>query len=317
MRSSFVVLSGTAPKGECARVWAAGAEIGKVCAGQTENQSAKADLTRIGFQRILRLPSGLTSIEVRPERNPAGNISRIEITVEPHSASPPSEVHGAAVHWERMRPGDVVLSHSLNSEQTDLYNAVFTHAGLYFGPGSDGVPLMAEAVTAADAEGLGEVRTVPIEQSMAFRRGQSVTILRPAVPLNTRERLALFEFLGSVVNRGIRYWSAAEDFSNLYTAWILWDPRADRPRDPARFSHVLESLESRKFATDRFTCAGLVWRAYWAATQGRVDLASPNHTEIGGRLAGAFTPGFLGRVQPYYISPDSLYRSGKLLEVGE
>jgi hypothetical protein len=305
------VLSGTATEGECARVLSAGAEIAKVCVSQTANQSGRADFRTSGFQRVLRLPPGSRSIELRPEGGATESCCRIEIAVEAPSATPATEVH-----WERMRPGDVVLSHSLGSEQADLYNAVFTHASIYFGPAPDGVALMAEAVTAADAQGLGEVRTVPIEQSMAFRRGTSVVILRPALPLNPRERQALLEFLGSVVNRGLTYWSA-EDFSNIYSAWLLWDPRAERPRDPVRFARVLDTLESRKFATDRFTCAGLVWRAYWTATEGRVDLAAPNRAEIGGRLAGAFTPGFLARVQSCYISPDSLYRSGKLLEVKE
>jgi hypothetical protein len=306
IRSSFVVISGAAPRDECAQVLLAGVEAARVCASQAGT-----------FERIVHLPSGRASIELRPDNQRTERPSAIELTIEPPPASFASGARTAEVHWEWMRSGDVVLSHSLGSEQADLYNAVFTHAAVYFGPASDGAALMAEAVTAADAEGLGEVRTVPIEQSMAFRHGTTVAILRPAAPLSLGERQALLEFLGSVVNRGLRYWSAAEDFSNLYSAWILWDPRADRPRDPVRFARVLDTLESRKFATDRFTCAGLVWRAYWTATQGRVDLAAPNHAEIGGRLAGALTRGFLARVQPWYILPDSLYRSGKLVEVRE
>ncbi len=300
IHSPFVVLAGTAPDGECARISSADPAVQRICSVAGE------------FHRILHLPPGRSSIEVKPEGLPAEEDSRIEIAVESPSTSSLSEVH-----WERLRIGDVVLSRSIGSQQADLYDAVFTHAGLYYGPSADGVPLIAEAVGPDDAEGLGEVRTVPIEQSFPFRRGENVAILRPAQPLTKSEQQELLEFLGRVVNKGLRYWSAAEDFSNMYSAWILWNPRADRPRDPVRFERIVHRLESSKLATDRFTCASLVWRAYWTATGGRVDLATPNRAEIGGRLGGAFTPGFLARVRPYFISPDSLYRSGKLVEVQE
>jgi len=303
IHSSFVALSGTAPEGGCARVLSAGAEIAKVCAGEAGDPSA--------FQRIVRLPAGASSIELHSEGQRLNPLA-IAVVVEP-----PATQSGAKVPWERMRPGDVVLSHSIGSEQADLYDAEFTHAAIYDGPSWEGAPLIAEAVTAEDAQGLGEVRTVPIEQSMAFRRGQRVAICRPVSPLRPRERRALLDFLGSVVNRGLKYWGTAEDFSYLYAAWMLWDQRADRPRDEARFARIVQVMESRKLATDRFTCATLVWRAYWAATEGNLDLASPNRAGIGGRLAGAFKPGFLRRVSPYYITPDSLYRSGKLREAEE
>jgi len=306
------VLSGAAAEGECARVSSGGSEIARVCADRAGTPAEGQGSQGFRFERILRLPPGLTSIEIKPEGHPADHSSRIEFTVDPPVAKAAPEVH-----WERMRPGDIVLSHSLHSEQTDLYNAVYTHAGIYFGPAPDGAALIAEAVTAADAEGLGEVRTVPIEQSLAFRLGTSVAILRPSTALRPVEERALVEFLGSVANRGLKYWSVAEDFSNMYSAWVLWDSRADRPRDPAAFERVVERLNASKLTTARFNCAGLIWRAYWTATQGRVDLATPNRAEIGGRLAGAFTPAFLARVQPYFISPDTLYRSGKLVEVQE
>ena len=303
IHSSFVVLSGTAPDGACARVFSTGAEIANVCAGEAGDPSA--------FQRILCLRPGENSIELRPEGQTAGPLS-VAVMVEP-----PVVQSSAKVRWERMLPGDVLLSHSIGSEQSDLYNAVFTHAAIYYGPSADGVPLIAEAVTAEDAQGLGEVHTVPIEQSMAFRRGERVAICRPVASLSLRERRSLLDFLGGVVNRGLRYWSTAADFSYLYSAWMLWDPRDDRPRDEARFARIVQVMESRKLSTDRFTCATLVWRAYWSATEGRLDLASPNRAKIGGRLAGAFKPGFLQRVSPYYITPDSLYESGKLSEVVE
>jgi len=303
IHSSFVALSGAAPAGGCAEVFSDGVRIAQVCAGSNGDPFA--------FQRILRLPPGARSIELRSPgaevRTPA-----VGITIEP-----PGAQAAADAPWERMLPGDVVLSHSIGSEQGDLYNAVFTHAAICYGPSADGVPLIAEAVTAEDAQGLGEVRTVPIEQSMAYRRGERVAIYRSVAPLSLHERRALIEFLGSVVNHGLRYWSASEDFSNLYAAWLLWDPRADRPRDAGRFARLLNTMESRKLARDRFTCASLIWRAYWTATQGRLDLASPNCEHLGGRLGGALSPAFLRRIGSYYVSADSLLCGGKLREVAE
>lgn len=228
---------------------------------------------------------------------------------------PPAAKEASPVHWEALQPGDILLSHSIGSEQGTLYDATFTHAAIYMGAGTDGTPHFAEAVIAADAQGLGEVRSVPIEDSLVYTRGQRVAIYRPAMPLSPSQMEATLSFLRTAVRSGARYWNADEDFSLMYEAWTLWNPKAAAPANTRKFRHVLDQMRDRKFSTERFTCASLVWRAYWTGTGGQLDLAAPNRASIGGRLGNAVSAEFLARVAPYYVSPDSLMLSGKLQEI--
>ena len=201
------------------------------------------------------------------------------------------------------------------SIQRSLYNPRYTHAAIYLGPGPDGVALLAEAVSEELAAGLGEIRAVPIEQALPWRGADAVDIFRLQGGLPSSEREELVRFVRGIVNGGSRFWSTGEEFAALYTVWLQWDQRRDRPVQEARFRAALERLQAHKLSLGRFNCATLVWRAYWEASKGRVDLGDPNRMEFAGRLATAFTPAFLERVRPYFLGPDALYLSGRLERV--
>jgi hypothetical protein len=293
IQSGFVGVSGRAASRACLPAQLDGRDLLPLCA----DSSGRLD-------SLLRVSSGRHEILI------GGRV----ITF---SAHPPSTPPASDVRWDLLQPADVILSHSIGSEQGDLYDATYTHAAIYLGPDENGTALLGEAVVEADAQGLGEVRTVSIENGLSYKRGQKIGIFRPVAPVSPTERDAVLAFVRGVVNRGLPYWSADQDFSLLYDAWLLWDAKLDRPRNSKRFQLVLDKLRSRKFARDRFTCAGLIWLAYWSGTHEKVDLAEPNRARIGGRMANALSPGFLARVNPYYVSPDSFLLAGKLREVSQ
>jgi hypothetical protein len=291
IRSNFVGVAGRAASSTCYPAELDHEDLPPICA------DSGGHLTR-----LLQLSFGHHELLIAHQN--------IQLKMEPPDTKPASRVR-----WDLLQPGDILLSHSIGSEQGSLYDATYTHAAIYLGPGDDGTALFAEAVIEADAQGLGEVRTVPIESSLVYTRGQTVGIFRPASPVSPEQLGATLAFVRGVVNRGAHYWSADEDFSLLYNAWVLWDQKGGRPRNARRFQQVLYQLEARKFSTQRFTCAGLVWRAYWNGTNGKLDLADPNRARMGGRMANALSAAFLARVGPYFVSPDSLLLSGKLQEV--
>jgi hypothetical protein len=288
--SHFIAITGRGGAGACFPAQLDHTDLAPICADSSSR-----------FTRLMQLSAGRHELQIAQQR--------ISITIEPPETKPAS-----SVDWELLQPGDILLSHSIGSEQGELYAAKYTHTAIYMGPNERGMALVGEAVIEADAQGLGEVRTVPIENSLVYSRGRTAGIYRPASPLTPAEIDATLAFVRSVVNRA-RYWNADEDFSLLYSAWALWDQKAGGPRNARRFQLILDQLQARKLSTERFTCASLIWRAYWTGTHGTLDLADPNRARVGGRMANALSASFLARVTPYFVSPDSLLLSGKLREV--
>jgi len=110
--------------------------------------------------------------------------------------------------------------------------------------------------------------------------------------------------------RGLPFQEAG-NFGDIYRAWLLWDPKRDRPRDAAEFQHLLDGLRRRLLATDAYDCATLVWHAYRDNTAGHIDLASPNRIAWGG-AAERESKRLVAALQPLLILPDSFALSGKL-----
>ena len=299
INSAFVALEAAAPPGACFEIAVDDRRIAGACADPSGHLEA-----------VIRAAQGSHVLRISSRNDPRATPGELHIVANPPAVSPRAEAR-----WELLREGDVVLSGSETSIQRSLYNPRYTHAAMYLGPGPNGAALLAEAVSEELAAGLGEIRAVPIEQALPWREADVIDIFRLKDGLPPSERQQLIGFVRGRVNRGLKFWSTAEEFAALYTVWLQWDQRRDRPVQEARFRAALDRLQAYKLSLDRFNCATLIWRAYWEASEGRIDLGSPNRMEFGGRLATAFTPAFLERVRPYFLGPDALYRSGRLERV--
>ena len=297
--SAFVALTAAAPAGSCFEIARDEQRIGGACTDQ-----------RGHFDVVIRAAKGNHTILISGREDPTVTLRAIHVTTNPPGGSPRT-----AGPWDRLREGDVILSRSAESIQTALYEPRYTHAALYLGPGPDGAALLAEAVNEESAGGLGEVRAVPIEQTLEWREAQSIDIFRLRGGLSSPDREAVLAFARGVVSRGLKFWTTGEEFAALYAVWLQWDQHRDRPVHAARFQQALNRLQTHKFSMEKFNCATFIWRAYWEGSQERIDLGDPNRMKFGGRLAAAFTPAFLDRVRPYFLGPDSLYLSGRLEQV--
>ena len=257
------------------------------------------------FALLLRLPPGGYDLRVRPSAEPS--LASQPIRFRTQAPPPPS----CPAHYENLQPADIVLVHTRDSNQSQLYSPTYTHAALYLGPRADGVPLIAEAVTGEQAASNDPVGAVPLSESLGWRNADRVAIFRPNPPLTPAERARAIAWTRETTARGLPFWSVTEDFGLLFRVWLMWDPRLDAPRDPRGFEHVLEALRARKLALDRFDCATLVWRAYWEATHGRVDLSVPNRVAFGG-VGATMSARFLARLRPNFLLPDTFALNGKL-----
>lgn len=297
--SAYVALNGTASPDHCVEVTLDGQRPRSTCADSSGH-----------FEMVVPAAQGNHILNVAPAEESASTAITIRTQTDP-----PVGVPLAAARWDLLREGDIILSHDAHSPQNALYAPVYTHAALYLGAGAGGAAEIAEAVSEESADGLGEVRSVPIEESLAWRTAQKIDLLRVNGGLGPRDRESILRFAKGLVNRELKFWSASDDFGAVYSMWLQWDPQHDRPLNPVRFQKALDGLRARKFSDQRFNCTTLVWRSYWEGSQGQIDLAAPNRMTLGGQFAHAFTPAFLGRVLPDFLTPDSLYRSGKLIPV--
>ena len=83
-----------------------------------------------------------------------------------------------------MCTADILVTSALGSPQTSLYGPNYAHAAPYLGGDSDGTPLIAEAVTAAEASSFGQVRALPLELSTVYQGyPTSVAVFRATQPL--------------------------------------------------------------------------------------------------------------------------------------
>lgn len=231
----------------------------------------------------------------------------VSITAEPPSAAP------TPFDYSRLQPGDVILDEGNDSAQNSLYRSTYTHAALYLGPAPDGTPLIAEAVNSDLAGGLGDVRAVSPELSLAFAGASRVDLFRFAGDPSIPRRAAAWT--RSTVARSPSFWSTTEDFAAIYQLWRLWNFHTDAPFNRARFAAALARLRARKWSLDRFNCATLVWRAFYEAGGPSADLSTPNLAFDSGSVLGITTPALLARVRPVIIVADTLARNGLLRPV--
>jgi hypothetical protein len=259
------------------------------------------------FDAVIRPNPGEHKLQVRVATAPENISSLVNVRVD-NRGEP-----GVPGLYENLREGDIILSRDLSSLQVSIYNPHYTHASLFLGPDSDGTPVILEPVTNQASASYGVIAAIPVEESLAWMRLQT-GIYRLPRGLQPGERDRLLAWGRMVANREASFWSVTHDFGALYRTWLMWDFEKDRPRDPAEFDQQIATLRGRRRATDRFDCVTLVWRAYYEATEGRVDLTVPNRASFDG-AGRSVTPRFLARVKLVLIVPDTFALNGKLVRV--
>jgi hypothetical protein len=256
------------------------------------------------FDAVLRLKPGERELRVRVLGDAGSASTPVNVRVSDGHSAPL-----VAGLYENLREGDIVLSRDLDSVQLPIYNPRYTHAGLYLGPDPDGTPVVIEPVANERSGSYGVIAAVPIEESLSWTCIEAgLYRLKGGFRLGERDRLLAWGRL--VAKRQALFWTAS-NFGSFYRLWLMWDFEKDRPRDPAEFEAQIAALRARMNATDRLDCAALVWQAYQAGTEGRVDLGTPNQTTFAG-VGHSMTPRFLARVKPVVIVPDTFATNGKL-----
>lgn len=295
-RSHFVGIDGTAPPASRLEVLD---ESGTIATLISEADGH--------FDVVVRLKPGSRKLRVRMAGHADDIPAEVSIRVADHGAP------GSIGLYENLREGDIILSRDLSSLQVSIYDPHYTHAGLYLGPDPDGTPVILEPVTYKGSASYGVIAAVPIEESLAWMRIQT-GIFRLKVGLQPAERNRLLAWGRMLANREASFWSVTRDFGSLYRTWLMWDFEKDRPRNSAEFDQQIATLRARLKATDRFDCVTLIWRAYHEATQGRVDLATPNLARFQG-AGRSVTPRFLARIKPVLLAPDTFALSDKVVQV--
>jgi hypothetical protein len=256
------------------------------------------------FECILRLSAGAHQLSVR---SAAGKFS-IQLEIAANAA--PS----TSAPYESMQTGDVILAHDRNSQQDALYQPVYTHAALYVGPDGEGNPQLLEAVPEDIATRRGPIAIVPIQESVVWLEADRLDIFRPTGGLQRGDRARIVDWARRTAARGLPF--RTNELGDLYRAWLLWDPVADKPRDEEEFASIVNELRDRLQASDSYDCATLVWHAYLDNTSQHIDLAAPNRVTWRGAAVNE-SPRFRDILHPLVILPDSFALSGKLRRVGQ
>lgn len=256
------------------------------------------------FDAVLRLKPGERELRVRVVGDPASASTPTSLTV--------SDDHGALLVpglYENLHEGDIVLSRDPGSVQVPIYNPRYTHASLYLGPDPDGTPVILETVENEASASYGVIAAVPLEESLSWTCIEA-GLYRLEGGFRPGERDRLLAWGRMVAKRQAPFWTVS-NFGSFYRLWLMWDFEKDRPRNPLEFQSQIEALRTRMNASDSFDCVTLIWQAYQAGTEGRVDLVTPNDTTFAG-VGHSMTPRFLARVKPVVIVPDTFAQNGKL-----
>jgi hypothetical protein len=293
-RSGFVAIDGTAPPSSRLEIFDRETLITTLASEEDGH-----------FDTVLRLKPGKRELRVRVLGDPGSASVPISLTV--------SDDHGVPLVgglYENLREGDILLSRNSSSVQVTIYDPRYTHAGLYLGPDPDGTPVILEPVGNEASASYGVIAAVPIEENLSWTCTETGVYRLPG-GFRPGERDRLLVWGRTIAKRGLPFWSVSRDFGSFYRLWLMWDFEKDRPRDPAEFDAQIADLRARMNATDRLDCVALVWQAYQAGTERRVDLGTPNQTTFAG-LGHSMTPRFLARVKTIVIVPDTFALNGKL-----
>jgi hypothetical protein len=313
-QSQFAAISGTGTPGDKLNVLVAGAPVGTVTVDSEGNWEALPYVAPFG-----------SSVTIQVQDQSSFNSSNT-ITVHPYVAPPPGIV-GPAITFTRLLPlrkADIFVTADPSSAQVWFYGPTFTHTALYLGGDADGTPWVAEAVTSTEAEAniFGQVRSVPLEHSLAWNGAVTMTAWHPRLPLTGATRSAIVTWAQNITIQGLPYGNIASMSSEVLAADALWAIESVTPT-PAiltRFNGFLTLLNSAKNSTTSFVCSTLVWRAYWEGTAHTLDISTPNNItatpgSVLGNLPTPFRDAFIAQLASVFVVPQTFVTSPKLSQV--
>ncbi len=304
-QSQFVAISGTGTPGDNLDVLVGGFSVGQVQVDSEGNWEALPYVSLYG-----------SSVTIQVQDQTSSNSSNT-ITVHPSLASflpgPPNPPNSLTALLP-LRKADILVTADPSSPQVLLFGATYTHTALYLGGDPNGTPMVAEAVTAAEAGASGQqVRSLPLEQTLAWA---SVTIsgFRPRTPLAGVTRNAIVAWPAGVANQGLPFWSTA-DFALILGADVLFN--ASLGTLSPYFNSFLNAVNALKNSTSTFLCSTLVWRAYYEGTSHTLDISTPNLMSAQpGSLLASFSPAFIAQLDSVLLVPETLARnSPKLMQI--
>ncbi len=307
-QSQFVAISGTGTPGEMLDVIVGGLPIGSVVVDPEGNWEALPYVSLYG-----------SSVTVQVQDQTSSNSSNA-ITVHPSLASflpgPTSPPNSLTVLLP-LRKTDIFVTASYTSPQSFLYGPNYTHTALYLGGDHNGTPLIAEAVTATEAGSLigtaGQVRSIPLDQSLAWTQSQRISAWHPRIALPGATRSAIVTWAQSITSQGLPYWSTV-DFGLIPAAHALFF--ATGGTLSPRFNAFLNEINTLTNSTSTFICSTLVWRAYYEGTSHTLDLSNPNLMSTQpGSLIGGYSPAFIAQLAAVFVVPETFARSPQLKQI--
>ena len=317
-RSQFVALSGTGEPGDSLDVLVGGLSVGQVKVDSEGNWEALPYVSLYGSSATVQVQDQTTS-----------NLSNT-ITVHPSLAAflpGPSSPPNSLTALLPLRKADIFVTASDTSPQYFLYGPNYTHAALYLGGDSNGTPLIAEAITAAEAGSLigtaGQVRSIPLDQSLAWTQSQRISAWHPKTALSGATRSAIVTWAQNITSQGLPYWSTGQLVGLPAAANALY-----LIGQTALAERYLKEIYALTTSTSTFICSTLVWRAYYEGTGHTLDISQPN-------LMSAQSPSLMATFSQNFINlflsqapvgctvwcgstlmvPETLVRSGKLSQI--
>lgn len=219
-----------------------------------------------------------------------------------------------------LRAADILVTADPSSPQEILYGPNYTHTALYLGGDTDGTPLVAEAVTSSEAGTLGQVRSLPLEETLAWG-SNTIAAFRPIASLSPSgsTRASIVQWAKNITSQALPYWGLL-DLALPVEACLDWNPIFHIPLNPVKFWSYMAALNQDTQSTNKFICSTLVWHSYLAGTGGTLDISKPNNMSIApktilGALPCAKDGVFLQDLAAKFIVPETFVRSPKLQRV--
>jgi YVTN family beta-propeller protein len=304
--SQFVALSGTGSPGDVLDVLVNDVSVGSVVIDSEGYWEALPDL--LGFAFVLIAPT----IQVQ-DRTTAARSNIINLLPHPACILGP----GPCVAFPQflpLRSADILTGGGRFSPQTPLYGPQYTHTALYLGGDVNGTPILAEAVTPSEAGTNGQVRNLPLEQSLMWTY-PTISGFTPVSPLSNKTRHSIVGYATSITEQGLPYWNILNDFDLILFAerlYVQFGPTNSLSN--RRFISFVNAINTDKNSTNKFICSTLVWRSYLEGSGGTLDISNPNNMVAAG-IMSTYPSGFIDLLRPVFIVPDTFALSPYLTKI--